>query len=170
MRRAQNDVLAAVGVCIRNSPQSALHDSFSSGSKPDVTEEEDTYGYLITAVRLSIDYAATWWASNLADRVLVCMLHTYVPFQAQLNRVLHQAYRSPFRAPFMHILRTEYRVSGASAFFFAGLPSHLLTAYLDWEFWAAGIVYLTDRAVLTATESRKALRHYQIWRPWLVRT
>ena len=96
LMKAQNDVLATVGVCLRESKQSA-----------DVTDSlyaEQLAGVALSVLGLTATYVATWPLVGLRNRL--------------------QTFRAHERRRYRDVLAAEWR-RNAPAHWYAGLPAHL---------------------------------------------
>ena len=71
LRAAQNDVLAAVGVCIRSSPleEEARPPKPEEGVK---LEDDELYSSIISLSGVIIKQTSVWWIGALRDRIMVC--------------------------------------------------------------------------------------------------
>ena len=80
MRRAQNEILSVVGVCVRDI--SKPHDTqMSSSFEPDTgiiqrTARENMYGLMIQVAGAVMHCSITWWIDSLRQRLLVRFSHT----------------------------------------------------------------------------------------------
>lgn len=78
MRRAQNDVLSVVGVCVRDIPKPETA-RYAPRFEPDpklldLVDTESIYGLAIRAFSLLTQHMGTWWLGSLSERLLVCMI------------------------------------------------------------------------------------------------
>ena len=80
MRRAQNEVLSTVGVCVRDIPKP--HDTQTTSSfEPDVVlvqliARENMYGLMIRLAGAVMQCSVTWWIESFRQRLLVRPSHT----------------------------------------------------------------------------------------------
>jgi hypothetical protein len=82
--KAQNDVLATIGVCLRDTKHS--HDLSES------IKQENEVGLLVGAVDLTVTYLASWPLVGIRNRLQVCILRhwfCYIVYSVELLWLMH---------------------------------------------------------------------------------
>lgn len=77
MRRAQNEILSIVGVCVRDIPQSR-HDEAISRHDLDVdlmqrTAQENMYGLVLRLIGAILQCSCLWWIESFRQRLLASL-------------------------------------------------------------------------------------------------
>ena len=76
MRRAQNEVLSIVGVCVRDIPKSrhgeANPRSDLSTELVQRTAQENIYGLALLLLGATVQCFCIWWIDSFRDKLLVC--------------------------------------------------------------------------------------------------
>lgn len=117
--RAENDVLATVGVCLRTPPAPPLGPPPSPHS---TTQNENAAGLVIGACDLTITYLATWPLIGIRNRM--------------------QTYRVPEGATYVEVVKLAWR-TGTLREHWAGMPSHLV-----WQLASANLGDFASEAVV----------------------
>ncbi|KAF2842763.1 hypothetical protein M501DRAFT_1012160 [Patellaria atrata CBS 101060] len=118
MREAQNDVLAAVGVVVRNNQQNQERERIAENALPSEEDRktlvnalnENRAGVIITESFSLLRFLCTFWSFSLGNRISL--------------------FESPPGMNFLQLVSEQISAMGLLNFFTAGLPSSLLINFL----------------------------------------
>ncbi|KAF2454881.1 hypothetical protein BDY21DRAFT_423417, partial [Lineolata rhizophorae] len=153
MRRAQNDVLAAVGVCVRTSPLKSRSQSQDEIDPEvyDLVEWEGVAGGLVGTGAAIAEDSCNWWIATIAKNILTFDINW------------------PLKTTFANVIRGSFRSQTLPSFFTAGLPVYILTLITnDGMQWAGLASELFDDFLLHSQQlSRKSRNLLMKCRPLL---
>ena len=164
MRRAQNDVLAAVGVCERklSSDSSYSGDNFLRAFGIQ-TFSEDVCGVVLYGASAVTITALTGWIRAVGDRLLVGDVSVSKP-----NADHVEMYEAP-DLPLWTIMQLQRRRLGAYDFFVAGVPLDILRDVVFYLNLGDGIIFGINRLMLAYSSSRRSRQRWAAMRPYVSR-
>ncbi|KAF1943409.1 hypothetical protein EJ02DRAFT_133062 [Clathrospora elynae] len=138
LRRAQNDVLASVGVVERRpSPNEGL--PVATQDRFDLLEAEDTVGNAVALTTTLTENLCTWWIGSTRDRILT--------------------FRYPDALPFGQIIASEQALSGASMIY-AGFASRLFSTISIQAVVYGAFLYQPIHRLLHVTRASARTRNF----------